>query len=525
MRLFKPTFTDRQTGAKKHTSKYYAEFTDHRHTRRRIPAYTDKTASAKFGQKLERLAAHRSARDPLPADLRQWLESLPRATARRLAEWGLIDRAGGGGLVPIAEHLNAFRAYLTGGGATEQHVKLTTARAERVVEGCGFKYWSDISGGRVLTFLNGLRGDTESRRGISAQTFNFYLQAVKQFGRFMVQDGRATESPLAHLKAVNVRTDRRHDRRAFTLSEAEWLLTTTEGSPDVRCGMDGPRRALCYRLGMETGARAGELDSLTRESFDLDASPPVMHIAATASKRRRADRVYLRPDTAARLRDVMAMTFPAQALFTIKGRGARMIRADIAEARRAYIQAAPNKAIRGERKASGFLVYRDRDGKVLDFHSTRHTCATMLAASGAHPKTAQAILRHSTIGLTMNLYTHGDDAQEAAAVAALPELRATGTEGVKSCLPTCLPNARDIQHTAMNSNIQNAISSGAPLQKAEMLGNGQYSQHNGSIGQTVESRRDGREVDGGGFENRCRVTPTGGSNPSPSARDAPPYRR
>ena len=30
------------------------------------------------------------------------------------------------------------------------------------------------------------------RRGISAQTFNFYLQAAKQFCRWMVRDGRAS---------------------------------------------------------------------------------------------------------------------------------------------------------------------------------------------------------------------------------------------------------------------------------------------------------------------------------------------
>jgi len=42
----------------------------------------------------------------------------------------------------------------------------------------------------------------------------------------------------------------------------------------------------------------------------------------------------------------------------------------------------------------------------LDFHSLRHTTGSLFAASGVHPKTTQNLLRHSTIDLTMNIYTH-----------------------------------------------------------------------------------------------------------------------
>ena len=45
-------------------------------------------------------------------------------------------------------------------------------------------------------------------------------------------------------------------------------------------------------------------------------------------------------------------------------------------------------------------------GETVDFHSLRHTFGTMLAKRGVHPKVAQDLMRHSTINLTMNLYTH-----------------------------------------------------------------------------------------------------------------------
>lgn len=40
------------------------------------------------------------------------------------------------------------------------------------------------------------------------------------------------------------------------------------------------------------------------------------------------------------------------------------------------------------------------------FHDLRHTCASILYASGVSPKEIQAILRHTQLAITMDLYTH-----------------------------------------------------------------------------------------------------------------------
>lgn len=59
---------------------------------------------------------------------------------------------------------------------------------------------------------------------------------------------------------------------------------------------------------------------------------------------------------------------------------------------------------------------------VLDFNSLRHSTASLLAASGVHPKMAQDLMRHSDIRLTMKAYTHTLKGQEAKAVGKLPDL-------------------------------------------------------------------------------------------------------
>jgi integrase len=54
-------------------------------------------------------------------------------------------------------------------------------------------------------------------------------------------------------------------------------------------------------------------------------------------------------------------------------------------------------------------------------HSLRNTFATTLADKGVHPSTAQKMLGHSDIRMTLAIYTHATDGMQDAATAALEE--------------------------------------------------------------------------------------------------------
>jgi hypothetical protein len=106
------------------------------------------------------------------------------------------------------------------------------------------------------------------------------------------------------------------------------------------------------------------------------------------------------------------------------------------------------RALNRDLKAAGIPKTDDR-GRVVDVHAMRMTLATMLNKAGVAPRTAQEIMRHSDIRLTMATYTDARMLNVSGDLDELPKLsptrppakspeamRATGTLGA---LPPVLP--------------------------------------------------------------------------------------
>ena len=258
----------------------------------------------------------------------------------------------------------------------------------------------------------------------------------------MVDDRRASENPLVHLKAINAKADRRRIRRALTVDEIRNLIETTKNRPE-RYGMTGPERAMLYRVAVETGLRAGELRSLKVSSFDLKNC--TVTVEAAYSKHRDQDTIPIKPETANTLRDFFRGKLPLTAAFNVPERTADMFQDDLADAG---------------------ILYIDESGHYADFHSLRHTTGSLLAASGVHPKVAQKIMRHSTVELTLNRYSHVYRGQETEAVGNLPDLSlpsskqkaaAAGTDGAGKNLASCLALSCGKQRISADDNGQNRV--------------------------------------------------------------------
>ena len=389
--VFKRKYTKLVDGkrVKKQSQHWYVKYRDVDGIERRVRAYKDKEASRQLAARLEK-------------------------DAERSQE-GMVDLFKEHCSKPLAQHLADFRQALADKGNTKAQVEQTIARVKRIIEGCKFRAWSDISANAVSRYLN----DLETTEGIGKRTRNYYLKAIKHFCRWMVRQRRASESPLEHLDCVSVKSDdTRHGRRAFEPDEIRRLLEITAAQP-MRFGMTGYERALLYRLAVETGLRANELRSLVVASFDFERC--TVTVESQDTKNRKEAVLPLRTDTAAELKQFLAGKLP-----NVKAFGGTYKR----------LADKTHLLIKADLEAAG-IPYVDESGRYSDFHSLRHTTGSLLAASGVHPKTAQSIMRHSTIDLTMSRYTHVFAGQEAQAVASLPDFsapsgeaqRATGTDG------------------------------------------------------------------------------------------------
>ncbi|MGF1581986.1 MAG: hypothetical protein ACFCD0_21885 [Gemmataceae bacterium] len=134
----------------------------------------------------------------------------------------------------------------------------------------------------MISFLTGLRQTTNS----SAQSFNYYLTAIKSFCRWAVKNQRLTNNPVAHLDPLNTRTDRRHDRQTLFPEKLGYILRAASTSEKTFRGLSGEDRHCLYLLAMTSGLRVSELEVLTAQAFDLDSQPPTVTVPSAHTKNR-----------------------------------------------------------------------------------------------------------------------------------------------------------------------------------------------------------------------------------------------
>lgn len=355
---------------------WYARYRDESGRVRKVAGFTDKGATLQIATNKEKEA------DLIRAGLKE--ASRPERSIR--------------------EELEAFRLSLEHKEVSAAQIDLVAGRCEKVLAGCDVFRVAEIDGAKVEGWLSSQRKRSrkDGRQGMSVQTSNHYLRAMKQFTRWLLRQKRLSVDPLTHLDLLNVDVDRRHDRRALSDSEVERLLAATLAGSTVM-KMEPTERHMLYVLALSTGLRASELASLKRESISLESNPPTFKVSAGYSKRRRHDVLPLPSNILDMARAWLGGKKAGEALWPgswAKNRYAgRMLKADLEAAE---------------------IPYRNDDGQFADFHALRHTFISNLARGGVPLATAQKLARHSTPVLTAARYTHIDLADQSKEVEKLP---------------------------------------------------------------------------------------------------------
>jgi len=305
--------------------------------------------------------------------------------------------------------------------------------------------------------------------GMGARTRNVYRAAIVAFCNWCVETDRLAANPLSRLCKADVRGDRRRVRWALTEDELQRLLKalrlrqvadygrkTVSLLPAKRKGrsqwryepltfetLDAAyacgRTALSKRpdslakrerLGLErmlickalvlTGLRLGELASITVGQLHLDADQPYAELLAKDEKAGRGALIPLRADMVEDLRGWLEEKLAAQRE-RAEENGAPL---PLKQALDEPVFAVPRNMIKSfnlDLAAAG-IPKEDERGRTVDVHALRHTFGTHLSRAGVPPRTAQAAMRHSSIDLTMNVYTDPTLLDVAGAVEALPSL-------------------------------------------------------------------------------------------------------
>ena len=451
-RVFRATYTVKGrngTRVTKTARKWYVEYVDADGITRRKPGYSDKGATQQLAADLQRQVERERA---------GIIDQTSIALSRELSAG--IDR-----------HVEAYSVYLQSSEVSAWHLSESMRRLRRVIAECRFVRLTDVKAEPVQRWLVLRQAETMGPR-----TRNTYTGSLRAFIRWCIADSRMASDPLMTLNRADESADVRRQRRALTEAELSRLLHVAEHRPlsdvqtirrgkrkgehvakvrlNVRARLErlGRERGLIYRTLVLTGLRRGELAGLTWGDVSLDGQQAWLTVRACVAKNGKAEPVPVRADLAVLLRVWRTECGKP-------GDGARVF--DVPK----QLVAILHRDI----EAAGI------DPTGVDVHSLRHTTATYLAKAGVAPRTAQAIMRHSDIRLTLGTYTDPRLLDTAKAMDALPRfdrpseserLRATGTTDAKPDAPAL----GVLLGVSARSNVHNRSSACADAGKATESG-------------------------------------------------------
>ena len=200
-----------------------------------------------------------------------------------------------------------------------------------------------------------------------------------------------------------------------------------------------------YHLCLLGGLRCGEALAVRWEDVDWRAG--AVQVRRQAQWARGRGVVYSEPKTASGRR-VVPLPEPTLALLRARREGRAAEPAAVAATRRGHelVTCWPNGApVTPSQARRAWTLLRDHLGwPGLRLHDLRHTYATMLLAAGVHPRVAQERLGHSSVSMTLGVYSHVLPSVHAEATRRLTELvfgaecqqdasseAATGAEGAE----------------------------------------------------------------------------------------------
>lgn len=236
-------------------------------------------------------------------------------------------------------------------------------------------------------------GNKHTKGALSAQTVLHHHRVLKEALRQAVKWQLLYFNPA---DSVQPPRPEKREMKTLTREETAWLFEATEGS-----ALHAP-----VVLAATTGMRCGEILGLHWR--DVDLSGGVLFVTQSLQLTRSAGIVFRHPKTAKSKRPVRLLPLAVDALKAHQ-------RSQAAERLKAGKQWRDQDLVfpgengqpwhPGKFQTLWRRVFREH-GIQVRFHDLRHTHATLLLLDGIHPKVVSERLGHSTVGITLDTYSH-----------------------------------------------------------------------------------------------------------------------
>lgn len=439
MRIFQPSYTSPSTGKSGRSKTYHIAFTDHLGRRQTVAGYRERRHTESLQRNLERLIDHKVTGNPLHSDVRGWLDTIPNELRDRLLKMDLVDAGMVSVDTPLLDHLEepekipddeeekrgrlpSYEEVIRSRGTTDAHVTAVIGRIRRVLVDCGFVFWRDLASPAAVTKIEVYLGRRRSEGKINGTSYGYFVRDLRTFCAWLDDTGRAPAIALLKLRNIGNADQDKKERRELDDDEMRWLINTANDGP-VRGGVSGHDRALLYQFCYESGLRPRQVRNLVVANFDLEAKPFTVTAAAQYVKRRKRHTQVLTAGMARRLKEEFANKLPTATAIVMPNphRIARILRADLADARAQWIKEAKSNQERLKRQRSDFLADVDHQGRKAVFYSLRHAHGSSLARAGASLLEIQRSMHHTSSKTTLR-YLHNDQQDLASVVARLPNV-------------------------------------------------------------------------------------------------------
>lgn len=239
-------------------------------------------------------------------------------------------------------------------------------------------------------------------KGVSVYSVNYTMMVLKAMLSDAVKDDIIKINPAANIRTIKEDREKASDTKHRALTEQEQKAFMSEAASEYYYELMA--FLLC------TGMRIGEATALTWA--DIDYINKEIHITKTVSMSRDNKLIIATPKSKSGVRDIPLTDTARDVLKKQKAKMTLLNGSNIIPMNSRIFNAENGNMVRNSTVNATIERVLDRlkdKGIIIEHiaaHCFRDTFATRYIEQGGRPQTLKAILGHSTLALTMDLYAH-----------------------------------------------------------------------------------------------------------------------